>query len=209
LRIIWSGGCFDTKALNIVLFALEQLKRSPVDWQLVVVGDGPLLAKWKALAGRLGLGERCSFLGRVARAEALSVMATGHCFVQPSLYEGTPTVVAEALAYGLPIICLDHFGLRDAVNAECGVKIPPNRLDQVIRDCAKAIEALWLDEDRRYGMAIAAQKASLRLSWKHKEEVINEVYGRILPGMCPCSGQPVQSRDEAAHTTCAEQLQPD
>jgi glycosyltransferase involved in cell wall biosynthesis len=108
-------------------------------------------------------------------------MATGHCFVQPSLYDATSTVVAEALAYGLPVLCLDHFGFKDAVNAECGIKISPNRLDQVIREFAQVIEALWLDEDRRYQMAIAAQKASQRLSWKHKEGVVNEVYSRILP----------------------------
>jgi glycosyltransferase involved in cell wall biosynthesis len=179
LRIVWSGNCDPGKALNIVLLALEQLKRSPIDWRLVVVGDGPLLGDWKALAIRLGIRERCSFLGRVSRAEVLSVMASGHCFVQPSLYDATSTVVAEALAHGLPVICLDHFGFRDAVNAECGIKISPNRLDQVIREFAKAIEALWLDEDRRYAMAIAAQKASLRLTWKHKEGVINDVYSRI------------------------------
>jgi|CZKF01.1.fsa_nt_gi hypothetical protein len=58
---------------------------------------------------------------------------------------------------------------------------------------------MWLDEDRRYGMSIAAQKASLRLSWKHKEVVINEVYSRILHELCLGSGQPLLSRDECAH----------
>ena len=190
LRIIWCGSCEPRKALNIVLLALAQLKRSSVDWQLTAVGDGPLQGKWKALAGRLGVGERCTFLGRLSRAEWLRVMATGHCFVQPSLYDATTSVVVEALAYGLPVVCLDHFGMKDAVNAEYGVKITPNRLDQVIRDFAKAIEALWLDEDHRYEMAIAAQKSSQRLTWKHKEGVINEVYSRILPEVCLCSGQP-------------------
>ena len=191
LRIIWSGGCYPTKALNIVLFALEQLEQSAIDWRLIVIGDGQRWSNWKRLAGKLGLGERCMFLGRVSREEALSVMATGHCLVQPSLYDATSNVVAEALAYGLPVICLDHFGFKDAVNAECGVKIPPNTLDQVIRDFAKAIEALWLNEDRRYEMAIAAQKASLLLTWKHKVEVINDVYSQVLPEICLGSSQPL------------------
>jgi glycosyltransferase involved in cell wall biosynthesis len=183
LRIIWSGSCEPRKALNIVLLALVQLKLSPIDWRLTVVGDGPLQGNWKALAGRLGLGERCDFLGMVSRAEVLSVMASGHCFVLSSLYEGTPTVVVEALANGLPVICLDHFGMKDAVNAECGIKIPPNRLDQVVRDFSKAIKALGQDEELRYAMSVAAQKASQRLSWKHKEDIINDVYSRILPAV--------------------------
>lgn len=189
LRIVWSGSCEPRKALNIILLALEQLKRSSVDWRLVAVGDGPLLGSWKALSSSLGIDERCSFLGRVSRAEVLSVMSSGHCFVQPSLYDATSTVLAEALAHGLPVICLDHMGFKDVVNVECGIKIPPNTLDQVIRDFAKAIEAIGLDEERRYEMAIAAQKASLRLTWKHKEEVINDIYSRILPETCLGTGK--------------------
>ena len=192
LHIVWSGSCQPRKALNIVLLALRQLRQSPVNWRLTAVGDGPLLAPWKALAASLGIGERCTFLGRVSRAEVLRVMATGHCFVQPSLYDATSTVVAEALAHGLPVICLDHFGFKDAVHADCGVRIPPNSLDQVVRGFARAIEALCLDEDRRYAMAIAAQKASQCLTWQHKAEVINEVYRRVLPEMFAAQENPAK-----------------
>jgi glycosyltransferase involved in cell wall biosynthesis len=180
LRIVWSGSCEPRKALNIVLLALAKLKGSSFDWQLVVVGDGPLLSDWKTLASKLGLADRCNFVGRVPRAEVLSIMATGHCFVMSSLYEGTPTVVVEALSYGLPVICFDLFGMKDVVNAECGIKIPPYTFDHVIQEFANAIEAIGLDENRRYKMAIAAQSASQRLTVKRKTEVINDVYERIL-----------------------------
>lgn len=181
LRIIWSGNCEPRKALNIVLLALERLKRSSVDWRLIVVGGGPLLAAWKALAGNLGLAERCSFLGRVSRAEVLSVMESGHCFVQPSLYDATTTVVVEALALGLPVICLDHMGFADVVNQECGIKIGVKTLNQAIREFAEAIEFIERDEDRRFRMALAAQKTAQQLTWKQKEVFINELYSQVLP----------------------------
>jgi len=183
LRIVWSGSCEPRKALNIVLLALGQLKRSTIDWRLIIVGDGPLFGNWKELASSLGIGDFCSFLGKVSRAEVLSTMASGHCFVQPSLYDATTTVLVEALAHGLPVICLDHMGFKDIVTVECGIKIPPNTVDQVIQDFAKAIKAIGLDEDRRYEMAISAQKASLRLTWQQKKEFINTVYKRVLPEM--------------------------
>jgi glycosyltransferase involved in cell wall biosynthesis len=178
LRIIWSGSCEPRKALNIVLLALERLNQSSVDWRLIVVGEGALMGAWKALADKLGIRERCSFLGRVSRAEVLSVMATGHCFAMSSLYEGTPTVVAEALAFGLPVICLDHFGLKDAVDMASGIKIQPMNLDQVVGDFAKGIEVLWRDENARYKMAMAAQQASMALTWERKMMVINDVYSK-------------------------------
>lgn len=111
-------------------------------------------------------------------------MASGHCFVQPSLYDATSSVLVEALAYGLPVICLDHMGFKDAVNPECGIKITPNSLNQVIREFAAAIETIGLDEDRRLAMAIAAQKTAMRLTWKQKEVFINDLYSNVLPGLC-------------------------
>ncbi len=181
LRIVWSGNCEPRKALNIVLLALERLKRSSVDWRLIVVGGGPLLAAWKDLADNLGLADRASFLGGVSRAEALSIMASGHCFVQPSLYDQMTAVLVEALTVGLPVICLDHMGFTDVVNQECGIKIGVNTLDQVIRDFSEAFELLARDEDRRFRMAIAAQKAVQRLTLKQKEVFINELYSQVLP----------------------------
>ena len=48
---------------------------------------------------------------------------------------------------------------------------------------------MWLDKDRQYQMAVVALTASLRLTWKHKERVINEVFSRILPEKCLSTGQ--------------------
>jgi glycosyltransferase involved in cell wall biosynthesis len=183
LRIVWSGTCEPRKALNIVLLALEQLKRSSVDWRLIVVGGGPLLAAWKALASNFGLAERCSFLGTISRAEVLSVMESGHCFVQPSLYDATTSVLVEALALGLPVICLDHMGFSDVVNQECGIKIELKTLSQVIREFAEAFEFIERDEDRRFRMAIAAQKTAQQLTWKQKAVFINELYSQVLPAV--------------------------
>jgi len=196
LQIVWSGNCEPGKALNLVLLALGQLEGSDLDWRLIAVGDGPLQGEWKALAHRLGISERCSFLGRLPRSEVLSVMRSGHCFVQPSLYDATSTVIVEALAHGLPVICLDHMGFRDAVNDDCAIKIAPNRIDQVTRDFARAIESIGLDENRRYKMAMASQKASKRLTWNQKEEFVNELYSRIFPEMHLSTCQFVQRVDE-------------
>lgn len=180
IRIICCGGLEPRKALNILLQALSRIDVSHVDWQLSVVGDGPLSKAWKLLAIKCGIIDRCKFFGRMPRNEVFSMMAAAHCLVHTSLYEGTPTVVTEALAIGLPVICLDQFGCKDIVTEECGIRIPPTTLDQVIRGFADAITALAQDEERRYGMAIAAQSISWRLSWKGKSEMIERIYRKIV-----------------------------
>ncbi|MGB0063446.1 MAG: glycosyltransferase, partial [Terracidiphilus sp.] len=124
-RIVWSGRFEPRKALNIVLLALHRLRESNFDWELTCLGTGPLLQAWQALARELGIANRCRFLGQIPRKEAIAVMASGHCFVQPSLYDATTSVVVEALAMGLPVVCLDHFGFRDVVDESCGIRIKP------------------------------------------------------------------------------------
>ncbi|HTV15206.1 MAG TPA: glycosyltransferase family 4 protein [Acidobacteriaceae bacterium] len=180
LQIVWCGSCELRKALNIVLLALGRLRNSEIRWRLTAVGGGPLLEEWKALAGSEGILQHCDFLGKMPRKDVQAVMASGHCFVQPSLYDATTTVVAEALAHGLPVICLDHFGFRDAVLEECGIRIRPGSLDQVVDDFAEAIESLALDEDRRCRMGAAAQAAATRLTLHEKERVVDEIYQKAL-----------------------------
>jgi len=189
MKIVWSGFCEPRKALNIVLLALRRLLRSPADWHLTVVGDGPLLKAWSTLAERIGIGARCTFLGGVSRAEVQAIMAQSHCLVQPSLYDATTTVLVEAQVHGLPVICLDHFGFADAVDATCGVKIPVGPLRQVVQQFAAAIESLAMDENLRYEMAMAAQDAVSRASIEHKGAVLNKIYSKVLRVEDPDEGE--------------------
>src|SRR5262249_49276567 len=122
-RIIWSGSFEPRKALNLVLLALMKSRQSLSNWELVCLGGGPLEQSWKELARHCGIEEQCRFLGKLPRANAVLEMSKGHCFVQPSLYDATSSVVVEALAMGLPVVCLDHFGFRDVVDPSCGIRI--------------------------------------------------------------------------------------
>jgi glycosyltransferase involved in cell wall biosynthesis len=180
LRIIWCGACDPAKTLNIVLHALRLVSDEYREWQLIAIGDGRLRKSWMELAERLGIADRCTFTGRVPRTEVHAMMTDGHCLVQPSLYDATSTVVVEALSYGLPVVCLDHFGFSDAVSADCGIKIPPNNLDQVIHDFAHALLALARDENRRYAMATASQMAALEMTFRNKEAVLEGVYRQAM-----------------------------
>jgi len=181
-RIIWSGNFETRKALNIVLQALARLHETSIDWELVCLGSGPLENRWKSLAGHYGIAGRCSFLGRLPRERAIEIMSTGHCFVQPSLYDATSSVVLEALAAGLPVVCLDHFGFRDVVDASCGVRIKPGGLEQVVRDFAVALRDLALDEEQRYRKALAAGSASVNYTWRSKAKALHDIYQSIGAG---------------------------
>lgn len=182
LEIVWCGKCEPRKALNIVLLALSKIhsEMPAIDWRLTAVGDGPSLQQWKVQADSLGVGTLCRFMGRVARNEAQAIMASAHCMVQPSIYDATSTVVVEALANGLPIVCLDHFGFSDAVQNEWGIKIPPRDLRSAVEGFSAAIIKLATDEELRYRMARAAREASRRFTVSHKARILDNLFREVL-----------------------------
>jgi glycosyltransferase involved in cell wall biosynthesis len=94
---------------------LEALARTPElhDLALVVVGDGPRRPALEAQARALGLGPRVRFAG--TRRDLGDVLAALDVFVLPSLTEGFPTVILEAMAFSLPAVVTDVGGCSEAV----------------------------------------------------------------------------------------------
>ena len=112
------GNSYLVDAARLVVNARPQAK-------FFVVGEGPLRAPLEAQARALDLGDRFVFAGfardipRVVSAFDLSVF--------PSLWEGTPLTVFEALAMGKPIVATDADGLTDVLTHEHDALIVPRR----------------------------------------------------------------------------------
>lgn len=81
------------------------------DHGLIVCGDGPDLPRLRRLAARYGVADRVEFRGWTTREELDRIMRDEvSTFLFPSLHDEGGWVVAEAIAHGLPVICLDRGG---------------------------------------------------------------------------------------------------
>ena len=179
LQIAWSGLHVYGKALPLLLTGLSQLD-SHVDWQLNVLGEGPLTKRWKELAKQLEIDDRCKWHGWLVKDKAVNVMKGSHLFVITSLSDLTSTVTLEALSLGLPIICLDHCGFADVVTEQCGYRIPVTNPKEVALNIAKAITAIWHDEDKRQDLSQGAMARVEDFSWDKKMEKLNVIYQSVL-----------------------------
>jgi len=177
LRLIWSGLHQPRKALPLLLKALA-LIGDKVDWRLTILGRGRGTTKWKWLARSLGIGARCSWPGWIPRAEAVRLMTQAHVFVITSLQDLTSTVLLEALASGLPVICPDTCGFGDVVTPDCGLKLPLDSPRQIVGDLAAAILRLEADEPERRRLAAGALKRLGDFSWENKVRRLDEIYRR-------------------------------
>jgi glycosyltransferase involved in cell wall biosynthesis len=90
--------------------AVAAIARTP-DWRLLVCGAGRDERQLRTLADQLGLDGRVRFLGRRTREDVFGLMRSeADVLLFPSLREEAGWIVVEALACGLPVVCLDRGG---------------------------------------------------------------------------------------------------
>ncbi|HZL99356.1 MAG TPA: glycosyltransferase, partial [Planctomycetota bacterium] len=107
------GHLIERKGQHLLLEALA--RRPPADGaagstQLALVGSGPDEARLRGRARRLGLAERVSFAGPVHPEALPRWYRAADALVLPSLREGWPNVVLEALACGTPVLATAVWG---------------------------------------------------------------------------------------------------
>jgi glycosyltransferase involved in cell wall biosynthesis len=113
---VFVGRLSPEKNLAALIEALAGLD----EVSLTIVGDGPLRPELEALADRVGLEAR--FAGRVPNERLPELLRGASVFAAPSLYEGHPKAVLEAMAAGLPVLGADVQGIREVVrDGETGV----------------------------------------------------------------------------------------
>jgi glycosyltransferase involved in cell wall biosynthesis len=192
LRLLWSGQLIHCKALHLLIHALARLP-DDVPYELRVLGDGPLRSRWKKLAERTGVARHTTWMGWLSHEEAIAQYAWADAFVFSSLRDTTGTVVVEALGAGLPVVCLDHQGVRDLVTEDCGAKIPVTTPREVIAGLSRAIARLARNETHRQRLSRGAVERASKYLWSGQEERMAEVYRRVLDRdnvpRPPCGGQ--------------------
>jgi glycosyltransferase involved in cell wall biosynthesis len=129
------------KGTGVLLDAMRELRDVAV--RLRIVGAGTLLDGFKARARALGVDSRVEFLGQLDRAGVLEALDAAQLFVLPSLTEGLPRALLEAMARGLPAVATDVGGVPELLPADCLV---PAKNAQAL---AHAIRTLIADRRTR------------------------------------------------------------
>ncbi|HEU4975644.1 MAG TPA: glycosyltransferase, partial [Baekduia sp.] len=134
------------KGIASLVQAVAALLGDGVDVLLTLVGDGPERARLHEQVARLGIEDRVRFAGFVpAGPELVAELDAAEVFVLPSLSEGLPHSVVEAMARGLPVVATSIGGLPELLGAGAGVVVPPGDAGAL----ATALQALARDPRER------------------------------------------------------------
>jgi len=145
----------DSKGNSYLVDAAALVLAQRPSARFFMVGEGPLLGDLQAQAAALGLGDRFVFHGFAK--DVAAVVSAFDVSVFPSLWEGTPLTVFEALAMGKVIVATDADGLLDVLTNDRDALIVPKRDPQAL---ASAIVRTMDDDVLRARLSAEARNTS-------------------------------------------------
>lgn len=174
--LVYVGRLVDKKGVDVLLDAVARVATA----RLEVIGDGPERTNLEARADQLGILDRVRFAGKLPKPEVLAALAKALAVVIPSKVgaggdmEGTPVVLCEAMAAGVPVVASDLGGLGECIDhGVTGLLVPPGDVDALSASLAKVLSGS-IDLDA-LGRAAAAEAArSLDIG------AIGAEYGQVL-----------------------------
>lgn len=136
-RLLSVGRLVHQKGFDLAMRALAELK--DVQWQWMIVGDGPLMHTLKSIADRLGILDCITFTGWQPRDQLMEHYKQANLFVFPSRHEGMPNAVLEAMATGLPIVASRIAGNEElVVDGVTGILVPSENVTS-LREALKRL----------------------------------------------------------------------
>ena len=178
LKLVWSGLHIPRKALPI---ALNALARCPADRaELHVLGMGPETVRWKKIANRLGVQERCHFHGWLRRDRAIELVRGMDALVLTSVQDATTAALFEALEEGLPVVAHRACGFQDILTSDCALLVPLQSPDVSCSGFADAILQLANDPDLYNRLSSGALHRTAECTWEKRAAAVLRAYRGVV-----------------------------
>lgn len=193
VQLVYAGKLLNAKGLPWLLNALKTI--TTPEWRMHIVGGGSGKEMEECMRLAQELGERVVVHGQIPQARLAAIFKKAHIFVLPSLFEGLPLVVLEALASGCRVVATDLPGVMEIVgNVKADyislVRTPRLRkMDQPYPEDLAAYEQN-LSQALKFQMAEAINRPRIDLSliedklaaftWKGVFDRVQKVYFKVL-----------------------------
>lgn len=150
--ILFVGNLVHQKGVEYLLKAKKLMK---TDTELMIVGEGPLRHDLEKKVADDEI-EDVVFVG--ARRDVDDIMPSADLFVLPSISEGFPITILEALASGLPVVTTNVGGIPEVMNEQVGILVEPGDPGKL----ASAMDMILEDLDLKNSMKTAAREHALK-----------------------------------------------
>ena len=178
LDVLWVGRlALYTKRPDLAVKAVACARNRRIFLHFVGPGGQQEL---RALARELGVEDACRWYGSLPHAEVLEMMRKMDVFLLTSLVEGTPHVVLESIANGLPVVCFDTCGQGDVIDRDTGIKIPLTDPEDSVRRFAEVLDHLASRPEVLRTLSAGCARRLPVLSWNSRIDRVKEIYEKLL-----------------------------
>lgn len=176
-QIIFVGSLYLVKGVQYLIRAMEIILNQIPNAQLILVGDGYDRINLEKLTTELQL-ERCvKFIGRVDHQQVSYHLSLADVFVLPSLSEGFPNVLLEAMAFGLPIVASRIGGIPDIIEDGIhGYLVEPKD----VLGIAEKVLKILADESLSRKFSIKNRNEVERYNYSGILEKLEDIFASIL-----------------------------
>lgn len=175
-RLLFAATWRKNKGIEDLVPAFVTLAERHPELKLKVLGAG-VSAETVRAAFPAHLRARVSCVASHSDSETANRFAESDLFILPSLFEGTPLTLMEAMASGLPIVTTATCGMKDVIrDGENGLSVPIRSPQQIVA----TVERLLDDESLRARLGRAARaEAQDVYTWERVAAPVREVYERL------------------------------
>jgi len=157
LRIFAGGNLEGRKGVAIVLHALVKLQKRGIPFRFIYGGQGPEYLSLCALAKTLQLNDDRVSLGKIfSFDEYRQQLKESHVYLLPSLREGAPLTMLEAMQAGCVPVVAKCGGAAMTVTDECGFALAPTNPEELACRIAEVLERLWRSQELLQRLSHAA-----------------------------------------------------
>jgi len=177
--VVWHGRFVPAKGLEYLIGAASSIvRRGRSKVKFALVGDGPLETKIATMTKNLKLTKNIVFVGRLSLRDVALFLGRASIYVLPSLREGMPWSLLEAMASAVPVVGSDIPGINDVVSqGDNGILVPPRNPEAL----ADAILTLMADRDLRRKLGQNARRLMVeKYSWAEITARIEEIYREAI-----------------------------
>jgi glycosyltransferase involved in cell wall biosynthesis len=152
--------------------------RTGAEARLVFTGEGPVRSSLERLSDALGVSERVQFLGKLPTlADVYRELEGASLYALPTLRDGPPTAILEAMLSGTPVLCLDLGATRELVPDGTGFKISVADRRQIVADIADALSWAAAHRLELHEMGLRARAHAIRAhDWDRIGDTADALY---------------------------------
>jgi glycosyltransferase involved in cell wall biosynthesis len=184
-RLVSIGRLAEQKGQLVLVEAAAKLAREGADFELVLIGDGPMRQSIEAAIAQHGIGKHVRLAGWMDSASIRRELLESRALVMPSFAEGLPVVIMEALALGRPVITTAIAGIPELVRDGANGWLVPAGSSSALSEAMRQVLAADTKELDKMGEAgareVARQHSAAAESAKLAELLTASAHGAPLP----------------------------